>query len=1048
MTVLRSAGAATGDAATVFAQLQALHPHEENSNLFQDQPPGRTLSATTFDFITGDWLARQIKRSAAGTAVDQWGWDSREMWLPFLQDADLMDKLAHHWCKPVAAGYLPLHYRSHLAGGRLTALSKHPKPGVRPICISDARRRLVAKGLADYASRHFQQFFQRSRPNVLQFGANTKHGATHMFHLIKAQLHALPDDEHADPVVAANLDSANAFNCLTRQHLVDVLDAGCQHYAPLPQDDQHDRPVGWDILYGHLRAHYGVSGNLKFYGSDSNYIVQSEAGVQQGDPLGSLLFALAIHPLLLDIGQRHPSVFISAYADNCIITGPLSKVRAAVQDYNCTMGRAGLTLNPLDSALYIPSWLPLPAHSLPQRQWVVLHTDGSTHLAIDEHITFPLKLDGIKVLGCPIGTQVYSASQLQKTIAKVQTDLDLLNHFPHLHQRIKLAIYCCNTRISYLLQAVSLATSHSHLQQHDKMFDNFMATTLAFQADYLQSSYAQHYTRALQQFRLGIKQGGMGLTSAEMVAPAALYVSLREFRRWYQAYAEIWPQQALHEQDWLSHALASCVDSTAYFPYFTAEFDTATTALQDRWSIAVNEDSTWPQHILTNRIKETNKTNFLVGLTPADDYRIKQVSQNSCPTRSTTSDIRPALSHDRDSLRHCPMGHFSLTCPFELSNAAIHTTCALLFGYPVPHARYLQTRSGNLPVDPWADLLLNDSRHAGATRHASHDAITNIIALLASGHGVSSTACLRLVPIAEPDTMQRGDLVVTARGVLCDRPNCRCPPNLIMDFTLGHTYTSSHVLKQNTLETMEHDKCEFYTSKYHEQGLAFAPLAANTFGQLGSELLRFLWALADHAARNYVPVPVTVLPVLSAAPSSDDHHSPQVVRFKRLRGQLFVESRLHLLTAVYEAITHRVYGRTSPLQSQAQYWETLSSLSLLWSPTSPPSSQPPAAPGPSQSVPLVAPPIALHTAFYPGAVAALPTLSHLPPVTAHQSPAFAAPSPPSSPSLQLSSRAGDCSSVDGRSACPRLSPAITPLPVTPPHSSPVPSLSSSLSSPP
>ncbi len=81
----------------------------------------------------------------------------------------------------------------------------------------------------------------------------------------------------------------------------------------------------------------------------------------------------------------------------------------------------------------------------------------------------------------------------------------------------------------------------------------------------------------------------------------------------------------------------------------------------------------------------------------------------------------------------------------------------------------------------------------------------------------------------------------------------------------------------------------FYTSKDHEQGLAFAPLAANTFGQLGSELLRFLWALADHAARNYVPV--TVLPVLSDAPYSDDHNSPQVVRFKRLRGQLFVESQ-------------------------------------------------------------------------------------------------------------------------------------------------------------
>ncbi len=113
--------------------------------------------------------------------MDQLGWDSREMWMPFLQDEDLMDKLATHWCRPVAAGYLPEAYRRHLAGGRLIALrlSEQPKPGawslepgVRPICISDARRRLVAKGLAEYASNHFQHFFQKTSPNALQFGAS------------------------------------------------------------------------------------------------------------------------------------------------------------------------------------------------------------------------------------------------------------------------------------------------------------------------------------------------------------------------------------------------------------------------------------------------------------------------------------------------------------------------------------------------------------------------------------------------------------------------------------------------------------------------------------------------------------------------------------------------------------------------------------------------------------------------------------------------------------------------------------------------------------
>ena len=51
-----------------------------------------------FNFITGPWLRRlkQIERSKRGTAVDQWGWDSKEMWTPFTKDSELMDDLAKY----------------------------------------------------------------------------------------------------------------------------------------------------------------------------------------------------------------------------------------------------------------------------------------------------------------------------------------------------------------------------------------------------------------------------------------------------------------------------------------------------------------------------------------------------------------------------------------------------------------------------------------------------------------------------------------------------------------------------------------------------------------------------------------------------------------------------------------------------------------------------------------------------------------------------------------------------------------------------------------
>ena len=126
-----------------------LHPSEPEPDLSQARPPDEdaAFSSSTFDFITGAWFARQIRTSSRGTAVDQWGWDTREMWEPFTYDHDLMNDLAEVWVRPLAAGYLPSQYRQTLIGGRLIALSKHPKPGVRPICISDALRRLVGKGL-------------------------------------------------------------------------------------------------------------------------------------------------------------------------------------------------------------------------------------------------------------------------------------------------------------------------------------------------------------------------------------------------------------------------------------------------------------------------------------------------------------------------------------------------------------------------------------------------------------------------------------------------------------------------------------------------------------------------------------------------------------------------------------------------------------------------------------------------------------------------------------------------------------------------------------
>ena len=166
---------------------------------------------------------RLIENSKRGTAVDQWGWDSREMWAPLKDDPEVMDDMAETWALPVATGYLPPRYRDQLAGGRLIALSKHPKPGVRPICISDAIRRLVAKGLLEYCKPSWLYKFQHSHTRALQFGSNLRSGASNIFHMISGIIHVGYTHSSEDPLAVASLDIKNALNSISRAHLTEVL---------------------------------------------------------------------------------------------------------------------------------------------------------------------------------------------------------------------------------------------------------------------------------------------------------------------------------------------------------------------------------------------------------------------------------------------------------------------------------------------------------------------------------------------------------------------------------------------------------------------------------------------------------------------------------------------------------------------------------------------------------------------------------------------------------------------------------------------------------
>ena len=95
-------------------------------------------------------------------------------------------------------------------------------------------------------------------------------------------------------------------------------------------------------------------------------------------------------------------------------------------------------------------------------------------------------------------------------------------------------------------------------------------------------------------------------------------------------------------------------------------------------------------------------------------------------------------------------------------------------------------------------------------------------------------------------------------------------------------------------------------------------------------MLHFLWNLADRSSRHHFGFnPIEHGQDLMS--QSADHDRD----FRRLRGKLFNDYRLRLQTAIFEAVTMRVYGRSFALTGSVNYRTWIRTLQTEWHPLFP-----------------------------------------------------------------------------------------------------------------
>ena len=136
-------------------------------------------------------------------------------------------------------------------------------------------------------------------------------------------------------------------------------------------------------------------------------------GVQQGDPLGPLLFALALQPILLQVSST-PGLDVSfSYLDDFVMAGEQSAVATGIACLKNSAATIGLKLN-MSKCELVPA-----KHGGADINWSLFDND------------MPRKLDGgFKLLGAPIGTTEYCQALTNKRAVKVQSSLDAIAELP------------------------------------------------------------------------------------------------------------------------------------------------------------------------------------------------------------------------------------------------------------------------------------------------------------------------------------------------------------------------------------------------------------------------------------------------------------------------------------------------------------------------------------------------------------------------------------------------------------------------------------------
>ena len=352
----------------------------------------------------------------------------------------------------VLDGKTPPSARPFFFGATLIPLGKKGG-GIRPIAVGHTLRRLVAKCASSVILPSLGNLLA-----ALQLGCGTPMGCEAVVHAAHQFVHNLIPGQ-----MLLKLDFKNALDCLRCDKMLMTV------RESIPE------------LFQFVHSVYAQTSSLFC----TDQVVKSSEGVQQGDPLGPMLFCLTIHPMVEKL-RSELKVF---YLDDGTLGGNLEDIIRDLKLVEKEAAELGLQLNRSKSELL--------CEDQTTRDQLLKVVPGLQVIGMDQ----------VEILGSPVG----SMTSVDVVIKEKIRLLELLGEDALLLLRHSLAI----PKVLHVLRS-SPCFASTLLSDFDDLLRDILSDVINVRLE---------LGPAWLQASLPVCAGGIGIRSAAQLAPSAYLAS-------------------------------------------------------------------------------------------------------------------------------------------------------------------------------------------------------------------------------------------------------------------------------------------------------------------------------------------------------------------------------------------------------------------------------------------------------------------------------------------------------------------------------------------